>query len=222
MTQQQKQSQQNHEGFSQFLLDNPDIFQQRPELLENLNLSDTRGAPSLLERQIATLKNRLSEFHSQHHDFLEVARENEQISDSFSDVICQLIAFNNLSEFSSELPKLIRDAFEIDEVTFKSTQTLGHKANESQGFNDALRRLRSNQATCDNRWPNNILSIFFSDSIKSAALIPMTTDSNGDILGILALGSKNTDRYNNELGTAHLNRLGIMSGICLARLQLTI
>ena len=222
MTQLQKQSQFNYDDLTQFLRDNPDIFQQHPELLENLNLSDTRDAPSLLERQITTLKNRLSEFHSQHSDFIEVARENEQISDTFTDVICQLIAYNNLSEFSSELPKLIRNAFEIDEVTFKSTQSLSHKANESQGFNDALRRLRSNQATCDNRWPSNILSIFFSDSIKSAALIPMTTDSKGDILGILALGSKNSDRYSNELGTAHLNRLGIMSGICLARLQLTI
>ncbi len=220
MTQPQKQSLLSHDEFSQFLQENPDIFQKYPKLLENLNLSDTRGAPSLLERQIATLKNRLSEFHSQHHDFLEVARENEQISDSFSDVICQLIAFNNLSEFSSELPKLIRDAFEIDEVTCKSTQSFSHKANESQSFNDALRRLRSNQATCDNRWPSNILSIFFSESIKSAALIPMTTSGNDNILGILALGSKNADRYNNELGTAHLNRLGVMSGICLSRLQM--
>jgi len=34
-----------------FLKDNPTIFQQRPELLELVTLSDTRGAASLLERQ---------------------------------------------------------------------------------------------------------------------------------------------------------------------------
>jgi len=38
-------------------------------------------------------------------------------------------------------------------------------------------------------------------------------------LGILALGSSDPERYTNDLGTAHLDRLGLMSGICLARLQ---
>ena len=219
MTQQQKQSQFNYDDLTQFLRDNPGIFQQHPELLENLNLADARGAPSLLERQVAALKNRINNFQSQHHQLIEVARENEQISDNFTDVVCQLIAFNNLSEFSSELPKLIRKAFEIDEVSFKSIQSFSHKPNEIQGFDDTLRRLSNNQASCDNRWPSNILSLFFSNSIKSAALIPMSVDPKGRTLGILALGSKDTERYNNDLGTAHLNRLGIMSGICLARLQ---
>jgi len=219
MTQQQKQSQFNYDDLTQFLRDNPGIFQQHPELLENLSLADARGAPSLLERQVAALKNRINNFQSQHHQLIEVARENEQISDNFTDVVCQLIAFNNLSEFSSELPKLIRKAFEIDEVSFKSIQSFSHKPNEIQGFDDTLRRLSNNQASCDNRWPSNILSLFFSNSIKSAALIPMSVDPKGRTLGILALGSKDTERYNNDLGTAHLNRLGIMSGICLARLQ---
>jgi len=72
---------------------------------------------------------------------------------------------------------------------------------------------------CDNRWPSNIMSLFFSADINSAALIPMRKPDSIEPLGILALGSQDPDRYTNDLGTAHLDRLGLMSGLCLARLQ---
>ncbi|MFT4630495.1 MAG: hypothetical protein ACI8PV_001617 [Dinoroseobacter sp.] len=202
-----------------FLQDNGDIFIRHPELLELLDLSDDRGTASLLERQVSTLKNRLSSFQSQQFEFIEVARENEQISDSFSQIICQLIGFSNLSEFASELPKALRQTFEIDEVAFKTSQAASRRPNDNLGYEDAVRRLSNKQAVCDDRWPRSIMALFFSDKVKSAALLPMKSTQDGDVIGILALGSSDPKRYTNELGTAHLNRLGLMAGICLARLQ---
>ena len=221
MTQTNPQNSWEQEELVAFLRNNPDIFERHPELLELVNLSDTRGTASLLERQISNLKSRLNNFQSQHHELIEVARENEQISDSFAAIICLLIGFNNLSEFASEFPAVLRKTFSIDEVSFRTSQAVARRPDENLGYADSLRRLCNDQAVCDNRWPSNILSLFFSDSIKSAALVPMKTSENGDVLGILALGSKDAERYTNELGTAHLSRLGLMSGICLARLQPT-
>jgi uncharacterized protein YigA (DUF484 family) len=201
------------------LRDNGDIFSRHPELLELLELSDDRGAASLLERQVSVLKNKLASFQSQQFEFIEVARENEQISDSFSRIICQLIGFSNLSEFASEFPKALRLTFEIDEVAFKTDQAASRRPNENIGYEDAVRRLSNNEAVCDDRWPSNILALFFSAQVKSAALVPMKATQDGDVIGILALGSSDPKRYTNELGTAHLNRLGLMAGTCLARLQ---
>jgi len=62
------------------------------------------------------------------------------------------------------------------------------------------------------------MKLFFSEEIKSAALIPMRTNDSDSPLGILALGSIDPERYTNDLGTAHLDRLGLMSGLCLERL----
>ena len=197
---------------------NPDIFQQHPELLELVTLSDNRGAASLLERQIETLKARLARFQSSQSELIEVARENEQISDSFSAIICQLIGFTNLSAFATEFPKALRTTFEIDEVSFKTSHAAALRPNENRGYDDALRRLSNNSAVCDNRWPSNIMSLLFGEQIKSAALVPMFTSEQGELIGILGLGSCDPERYTNELGTAHLNRLGLMAGICLARL----
>jgi len=105
-----------------FLEKNPNIFQQYPELLELISLSDSRGTASLLERQVAMMKERLSEHKNQQSQFIQVARENEQISDSFTHVICQMIGFTNLSQFATEFPTELRKTFKIDEVSFKTAQ----------------------------------------------------------------------------------------------------
>jgi len=202
-----------------FLRDNPAIFDRRPELLELLTLNDDRGTSSLLEKQLEQLKNRLQNFKSQQTKLIEVARENEQISDSFNDIICLLIGFKNLSEFASEFPLALRNTFEIDEVSFKTADAVSRRPSGNEGYDDAMRRLNKNFAVCDNRWPSTINNLFFSDNIKSAALVPMLTSSGSDPIGILALGSNDPERYTHELGTTHLNRLGMMAGICLERLH---
>jgi len=202
-----------------FLKDNPNIFQQHPELLELVTLTDSRGTASLLERQVGMLKERLRTQQSQQSEFFQVARENEQISDSFSSIICQLIGFTNLSEFATVFPQALRKTFEIDEVSFKTAQAVERRPTDNKGYDDAVRRLVNQRAVCDNRWPSSVMSLFFSTSIKSAALIPMRTPTVDKPLGILALGSIDSERYTNDLGTAHLDRLGLMSGICLSRLQ---
>jgi uncharacterized protein YigA (DUF484 family) len=204
-----------------FLQANPNIFQQHPELLELVTLTDSRGTASLIERQVGMLKERLRQQQSQQSEFFQVARENEQISDAFTQIICQLIGFTNLSEFATEFPQSLRTTFEIDEVAFKTQQAASRRPSDNQGYDDAIRRLINQRAVCDNRWPSAIMGLFFTDQIKSAALIPMRTSSGDEPLGILALGSSDAQRYTNDLGTAHLDRLGLMSGICLSRLQPT-
>ncbi len=207
------------EDLFHFLSDNPNIFQQHPELLELVTLSDSRGTASLLERQVSMLNERLREHKSQQSQFMQVARENEQISDNFTHVICQMIGFTNLSEFATEFPSELRTKFEIDEVAFKTEQAASRRPSDNEGYDDAVRRLVNNRAVCDNRWPSTIMNLFFSKDINSAALVPMRTYESKAPLGILALGSRDPDRYTNDLGTAHLDRLGLMSGLCLARLQ---
>lgn len=219
MTLAKKEDAFNEANLVAFLKSNPDIFQRHPELLELVTLSDNRGTASLLEKQLERLKNRLSKFQSQQFELIEVARENEKIGDSFGNIICQLIAFENLSEFASEFPAALRKTFAIDEVAFKTPQAVQHKDNDRQSYNDTMRRLSEHTAVCDNRWPRQIMDLFFSDQIRSAALVPMRVNENSTPIGVLALGANDGERYTHELGTAHLNKLGIMAGLCLARLQ---
>ena len=209
----------NVANLASFLKDNPAIFEQRPELLELVTLSDSRSTTSLLERQIDVLKTRLQQQKSSQSELFQVARENEQISDNFSEIVYQMIGFTNLSEFATQFPNALKSIFGIDEVSFKTSQSVERKADDKKSYEDAMRRLTEQRAVCDNRWPSSIMNLFFSTEIKSAALIPMRNLDN-NTLGLLALGSKESSRYTHDLGTVHLDKLGQMSGICLARLQL--
>jgi len=203
-----------------FLKDNPTIFQQRPELLELITLSDDRSTTSLLERQIGVLKTRLEQQKATHSELFKVARENEQISDNFSEIVYQMIGFTSLSQFATEFPSALKSIFNVDQVSFKTVQSVDRNPSDKQSYDDSIRRLTNNRAVCDNRWPSNIMSLFFTDAIESAALIPMRSKDTDKTLGILALGSTDAKRYTHDLGTVHLDKLGLMSGICLSRLQL--
>ena len=130
-----------------------------------------------------------------------------------------MIGFTNLSEFATQFPNALKSIFGIDEVSFKTSQSVERKADDKKSYEDAMRRLTEQRAVCDNRWPSSIMNLFFSTEVKSAALIPMRNLDN-NTLGLLALGSKESSRYTHDLGTVHLDKLGQMSGICLARLQL--
>ncbi len=201
------------------LQDNPDLFQAHPELLELVNLNDNRGAHSLLEKQIDVLKQRLADHKNQQRQFMAVARENEQISDNFSEVIYQLIGYTNLSQFATEFPRTLRHSFNIDEVSFKTQAAVERRPSDQQAYEETLRRLPNHRSACDNRLPSSIMNLFFSSDVNSAALIPLRTPSIQTTLGVLALGAKDADRYTHDLGTNHLDRLGLMAGICFARLQ---
>jgi len=202
-----------------FLRDNPSVFQQNPELLEIVSLSDNRGSASLLERQIAVLKERLLAQKMAQAELFQNARNNEEISNQFSDVIGQLISCTNLSEFASEFPRTLRHTFAVDQVAIKTAHSVTRRPSEAAGYEATLRRVANNRALCDNRWPSNVMKLFFNDDIRSAALVPLHTRSSANTLGVLALGSRDADRYTNDLGTAHLDKLGLMAGICLKRLQ---
>ena len=207
------------ETFVRVLKDNPDLFQRHPELLELVHLTDSRGTASLLEKQVATLQQRLKNMRLQQSDFFAVLKENEQINDRFSNIIFKLIGFQNLSEFAAEFPSALRTTFKIDEVSFKTPAAVQNKEVELANYQAALERLPNGEAMCDNRWPKAVLDLFFSSKVKSAALVPMKHSGGDEIIGILALGAFDPARYTHELGTAHLSNLGQMAGICLHRLQ---
>ena len=205
--------------FAEFLSEYPSVFQQHPELLERVSLSDSRSASSLLERQVSVLKERLNAQKMTQAELFQNARDNEEISNQFSDVISQLIGCENLSQFASEFPRVLRQTFAIDQVSIKTASSVSRRPSEAKGYEETLRRLSGNRSMCDNRWPNQIMQLFFNDDIQSAALVPLHTDTSNATLGVLALGSRDAERYTNDLGTAHLDRLGMMAGICLRRLQ---
>jgi len=204
---------------AEWLRDNPNIFKQQPELLELINLPDERGASSLLERQVEVLRKRITDYQTQQQTIVSMARENEAISDNFMPIFSLLIGINSLAELAEQLPVTLKQTFHINYVGFKLASRI--KEQQQTAYQDTLRRLANQKTVCDNRLPSHILALFFEQPVKSAALIPLLDKPNGKPFGVLALGDDDAQRYTDDLGTIHLDRLGLMAGICLSRLHNT-
>lgn len=205
--------------FVDYLRNNPNIFVKEPGLLQLVNLSDERGTSSLLERQIDVLRSHLEQTRSAQQELINIAIENEAIMGNFTKVTEQLIACDDMSQFARKIPRVLMQTFDLEEVGFKTEQAVSNKEVEQQAYQHALLRMTDNQAVCDNKLPSAIVSLFFTKSVKSVALVPLIPLGNNKPVGIMALGSKDENKYTPDLGTTHLNTLGTMAGICLQRLQ---
>jgi hypothetical protein len=205
---------------AEFLRKHPNIFEQHPELLDHVQLKDTRGTSSLLERQVARLQDRLEHIHAQHHELSDIATTNQQIMSKLDVVLARLLGITHLSEFLVDFPRTVREAFALEEAVIRTESSVSGKPSEKLSYKEASRRLAAKRAVCDDRWPQTITSLFFKTPVKSSALVPLLNDQDGELLGILALGSNDPKRFSPDLGSAHLDRIGFLAGACLARLLL--
>ena len=70
-----------------FLETTPVFFQQHPELLDDLSIPHgARGATSLIEHQVQRLKDRNRAARQQMLELIEIARENDQLSEKIQQV----------------------------------------------------------------------------------------------------------------------------------------
>ena len=79
------------EVVSDYLRDNPDFFNQHPEVLSELKITHVGdGAVSLVERQVATLRERNAELRRRLDALMSVAEQNEALLEATQEVIASI------------------------------------------------------------------------------------------------------------------------------------
>ena len=79
------------EVVSDYLRDNPDFFNQHPEVLSELKITHVGdGAVSLVERQVATLRERNAELRRRLDALMAVAEQNEALLEATQEVIASI------------------------------------------------------------------------------------------------------------------------------------
>ena len=79
------------EVVSDYLRDNPDFFNQHPEVLSELKITHVGdGAVSLVERQMATLRERNAELRRRLDTLMSVAEQNEALLEATQEVIASI------------------------------------------------------------------------------------------------------------------------------------
>ena len=192
-----------------FLRAHTNFLQDRPGLLAVLNLPHGgEGAVSLVERQVSVLRERNIASRQKLAELSDIGRENDRLLDATRNTILALLAGENRADltriwldqvtgtFKAEMGALVW----LDGVSDDAEEVLlaSKLIRQGGGFSGVLR-------------PEEMQTAFGTAATEgSAALVAIR--SGEDDIGVLGVGSHDTQRYQAEDGTLFLEYLAEVIG----------
>jgi uncharacterized protein YigA (DUF484 family) len=201
----------------QYLRTHPDFFDTHLHLLRQLRVSHPTGsAVSLIERQVEALRDENAKLEQRLAHLLTVARENDALYGRMQQLTLALLDAPELSDLFAALDDGLRSELPADfvEVRLVTTGTepadaFRHLLVDSQDpALDVFRNFfRSGRAICGRLLHRQLQFLFpeRADEVASACLIPL---QGKDFCGLLAIGSRDRERFQPGMGTLFLSHMG--------------
>ena len=191
-----------------FLTAHPNFLQDRPGLLAVLNLPHGgEGAVSLVERQVSVLRERSIASRQKLAELSDIGRENDRLLDATRNTILALLAGENRADLTGIWRDQVIGTFQaemgalvwLDESSDDAEEALlASKLIRQGGFSGVLRL-------------EEMETVFGTAAAEgSAALVAIR--SGEDDIGVLGVGSHDTQRYQAEDGTLFLEYLAEVIG----------
>lgn len=209
------QAQVSAQQIASFLEQNPDFFDTYPNLLADIRVQHESGkAVSLIEKQVAVLREQKKKLKKQLQELLEVARENDELDRRVHQLTLRLIECRSPRAVLDALTLYLTRDFGADAVTVRlRTPPPGtthivlpefESGAELAGFDKAI---QDNKPLCGRFKPEQVQYLFGAkaEGIESAALVPLNDDV---VFGLLAIGARDAQRFHADQGTLFLIQLG--------------
>ncbi|NOY62143.1 MAG: DUF484 family protein [Gammaproteobacteria bacterium] len=231
-TQQQKLKKEealNDKAVEKYLRAHPDFFVTQAQLLADLKIPHNSGAAiSLIERQVSLLREQKVRLQRQLLDLIQVARDNNKITERIQKLTLELVKANDLSaiidviidnfhgDFLADAVKLcvfaqpaslLDDEWDLMmEVNFSDDQ---HKPACFSALIEHEEKL-----ICGDLSQDQSIYLFGgqSEAIASAVVIPLNVsdefDATPNCIGLLAIGSREGERFHPTMGNLFLVHIG--------------
>jgi uncharacterized protein YigA (DUF484 family) len=210
-----------------YLRRHPDFFDRHPALLAEMAISGgQRGqSVSLIERQVAVLRERQHEWQKQFRHLVANVKDQERLQDQMHRVALGVAGMSSLDEMLDELPPLLRELFSLERVALR----IGMKPRidyarpelvraTDKAYEQLAERVRQHSFTGEEGLPAGALDFLFGaerERVASCALVPLGRRA---AQGVLALGAASRERFSTEQGTVYLDRMGEIIGAALKRM----
>lgn len=196
-----------------YLLRDPTFFLRHPQVLATIEIPhDTGGAVSLIEQQVRVLRRQLDAERQRLTHLISRAREYEALAERLHHLVVKLIAAQDAEQLCALLKTTLLTEFSAEAMTLKlfATETESPARTDPltlafQGFLDR------HHALCGPLDQEKAQMLFgpAGAEIRSAALVPVRADGHA---GVLAIGSRDGERFGPDMGTELLDRLGEIVG----------
>lgn len=215
---------------ARYLRTHPDFFATHPEVLIEMTVAHPSGAAvSLIERQVAALREQNRNLKRQLQELVQIARDNDRLSERMQRMTLALMECASLEEIFIALYDGLRNDFHADAVVLRLMAKPKHVASRGQiefspdilftdhedpAWNSLKGALKRAKPLCG-ALNTAQLNCLFGDqaaTIASAALIPLTAPTASSTLmpsiGLLAIGSHDAERFHAGMGTHFLSQMG--------------
>lgn len=209
------------ESVALFLKENPSFFNNRDDLLVQLELPHrSGGATSLVERQVSVLRERNMDMRQRFSHMLDAAKDNDRLFEKSRQLVLDLLKTSDLNSLLSTLEKSMKSLFDADDSTLllaagnsKVHKRLGCATKEQH---EALQGIFNNQyPLCGALREGEINQLFpNSKNIKSAAAIPITIKG---VKGVFAVGSNDEKKFISGMGTLFLQYIADVASSLITR-----
>jgi uncharacterized protein YigA (DUF484 family) len=208
-----------------YLKHHPDFFHEHLHLLEQMSIPHPSGtAISLISKQLELFRNKHHELESQLNSLIDIARDNDISFIRMHKLTLALLEASTLEQAIANLDVVLADYFLTDFVAVRIIKDCPDSAianlfitPNSEDLLPFLKELTSNQPKCG-RPTLAQAKVLFGDSaieVKSCAIIPMNFT---ELEGILAIGSREEDRFHYSMGNLFLNQMSEIIGTRLISL----
>ncbi|HEY9035041.1 MAG TPA: DUF484 family protein [Pseudomonadales bacterium] len=213
------------DAIAEWLAQHPDFFTNRNELLCQMQLPhDTGGAVSLVERQVGLLRDRNHELRSRMQKMMDAARVNDRLFESSRKLVLALIEAQRLEDLLVTVEESLTRDFQAEyhQVIIFDRDDLpaigqARSVSEAEARAAVGALIDSSKPVCGVLRDNERDYLFGDDGqhIQSAAIVPL---KGVNLIGLLAIGSDDANRFQRQMGTLFLKYLADILGRLLPRL----
>lgn len=201
-----------------YLLQHPDFLVHHPEVLAKLHVPHgAGGAVSLIEHQVAVLREQLGHERGRLNHLMARAHEYDQLAARLHELTVQLITVPDLERACAALEAALREQFNAEAVAIKLFPVDPEQRADDPVVQAFVEFVDRDRCLCGPLKPKQAEPLFGADAeaIQSAALVPMRGTEQ---TGVLAIGSRDAKRFTRDMGTELLERLGAIAGAKLTDL----
>ena len=204
------------EDVAAYLKDNPDFFSSYPELLTEIAVPHrSGGAVSLVERQIKALREQNEQTRKRLHELVEIARQNEELAHRMHHLVLTLIDAGDPGAVFKTLYDNLKRNFSADRVVVRlfadpaagvvaGEEFVGRGAEAETLFKPLIDKRLPVSGPLEARQQAFLFGEQAVD-VASAVLVPLRGSHWG---GVMAIGSRNPDRFQEGMGVELLANMG--------------
>jgi len=200
------------EQIEAYLREHPDFFEQHHELLAEISLPHESGsAVSLVERQVAILRERNIDMRHRLSKLLDNARDNDKLFDKTKRLVLSLLEGQDMGDIIDALHYSFDKDFNIhytSVILFGNADKIPSSQARIVTIAEAREHvgplLKNSRAVCGTLGAKEMQFIFgeHASEIGSVATVPLI---HGSVFGLLSIGNRDPQYYRSSMGTLFLS-----------------